>query len=173
MRSLLVTAVFFATAVHAADFRGLDFGTSCDSIRASEEAQNSVPIPWSDTEPEGFRAFKGRAFDREVTILYVCLHGQLRIGNYFFPFESMEAAVDTYRATYDALVAIYGVPFLDTTPWQPGSESMDPRFLASDPSGYRTSWRTLRAYVSINLLPFAVSQGEPWRVTIIMSASKT
>jgi hypothetical protein len=172
MRNLFVAAIIIAAPVQAADFGVLDFGSPCDSIRALEEARNSESIPWTRSEDEGFHAFRGRAFGRNVSIVYVCVNGLLCIGNYFFPEESLEAAIESYHKLYDDFVALYGAPILDNSPWQPGAASMDQRFIASDPRRYMISWQTSRVHASMHLFRPATSEGELWRVSVIMSAAE-
>ena len=60
-------------------------------------------------------------------------------GNYFFPEESLEAAVESYHKLYNDFIVLYGAPILDNSPWQVGAASMDPRLIASDPRRYMIS----------------------------------
>ena len=170
MRSLLLAAIVLTAPAQAADFGVLDFGSPCDSIRALEEARNSVPIPWARSEDEGFHAFRGRAFERDASIIYACVKGHLCTGNYFFPEESLEAAVESYHKFYNDFVVLYGAPILDNSPWQLGAASMDPRLIAADPRRYMISWQTSRVHASMRLFPPTISDGALWQVSVIMSA---
>ena len=171
MRNLILAAFVLTAPAPAADFGALDFGSPCDSIRALEEARHSVPIPWTRSEEEGFHAFRGRAFERDVSIVYVCVDGNLCTGNYFFPEESLEAAVESYHKLYNDFVVLYGPPNLDNSPWQLDAASIDPRLIASDPRRYMISWQTSRVHASMHLLPPTTSSDALWRVSVIMSAA--
>jgi len=129
-----------------------------------------VPIPWARSEDEGFHAFRGRAFERDASIIYACVKGHLCTGNYFFPEESLEAAVESYHKFYNDFVVLYGAPILDNSPWQLGAASMDPRLIAADPRRYMISWQTSRVHASMRLFPPTISDGALWQVSVIMSA---
>jgi len=83
MRWLLIATLLLATQLQAADFRTSDFGDSCPLIPNREAALGNEPIKWHGDDPN-IRAFKAREFGRDVSVVYVCLKGVLRLGNYFF-----------------------------------------------------------------------------------------
>ena len=93
--------------------------------------------------------FKGREYNRDLTILYDCSPGSLLAGNYFFPSEPADAAARSYRSVYDILISVYGAPALDTTPWQVGGSIPDKRIVASDPRKYMTVW--WKGHLSLHL----------------------
>jgi hypothetical protein len=168
-----VTVALLASPADAADFRVLDFGSPCDSIRELEGAQGSIPIPWTHSEAEGWYGFRGRAFGREVSILYLCVNGHLCTGNYLFPFEEPDQAVESYRGVYEDLVSRYGKPFVDNTPWQHGVPEKDQRFIASDPRRYMTSWRTSGVRTTLSLMPNSDSSGPALQVFVVVSRIRT
>jgi hypothetical protein len=170
MRIAMVTAILLVSPVHAADFRALDFGTPCDSIGALEKAQNSVPIPWTHSEEEGWHAFRGRAFDREVSILYLCVNGHLCTGNYYFPLESFDGALKSLRFAYDSLNSTHGAPFLDNTPWQ---KDADPRFVSPDPQRYMVTWQSSRVRTTIAVMPGPDNSDSTWHVFVVVAQNKS
>jgi hypothetical protein len=102
-------------------------------------------------------------------ITYFCLKGTLFSGNYYFPVEQLDAAVNSYRAAYDLLVSMYGAPLVDNSPWQVGTSSKDPRAIASDPREYMTAWKTPRSNATISLMPNFPSESLGRRVFIVVS----
>jgi hypothetical protein len=169
-RIAIVTSVLLASPAHAADFRGSDLGSPCDSIKANEEAQNSTLIPWTPSEKEGFFAFKGRAFDREVTVLYLCYKGILRTGNYYFPLEPFDDALSSFKSVYESLTLTHGVPVLDNTPWQ---KDADPRWVSSDPHRYYVTWHTPRVRTTIAVMPGHDNLDSTWHVFVIFSQNES
>ena len=169
MRTAIVIATLLVSPAHAAEFRVLDFGSPCDSIRALEEAQASVAIPWNHSIAEGFHAFRGRAFDREVSIVYLCVNGHLCTGNYFFPNESFDDALKSLRSVYDALTVTHGDSFFDTTPWQ---KDPDPRAVSPDPKRYMVTWKKAGVRTAISIMPDGESPGSTWRVLVVVSRDK-
>ena len=149
MSGCLIAMILISAPANAADFRGLDFGAPCDTAPAHEQARGSVAIPWKTIPGADVYAFTGREYNRDLVITYFCPHGALFSGNYFLPIEQPEKALSSYRDVYDLLVAVYGAPFDDTTPWQVGGSTKDPGFISSDPRKYTTSWMTPFLYVGM------------------------
>lgn len=148
MRWLGLALSLLATPVAAADFRVLDFGGSCEAAPKLEKALGSAQIP-SQSGPNQ-QTFKGSVFDREATIMYMCQEGRLVLGNYLFPKQTFEAALESLHHIYDGFTSIYGVPFVDSSPWQYGSASSDPLHLVSpDPVMYMAAWRDARVHLSL------------------------
>jgi hypothetical protein len=166
MRNVLVACAFLASSVGAADFRVVNFGDSCDSVRALEKALGSREASWPGLSPD-VPAFTGRAFDREVTISYFCVRGKFAVGNYFFPVQSLDDAVESLHEAYDSLNSTYGAPYTDATPWH-GANS---RFItvAPEPSKYTAYWRGERANTIISLRPGGDPSGTKWKVAIAIS----
>lgn len=172
MSGYLVAAIIVSSPAPAEDFRTLNFGAACDSVQAREQARGSVAISSGKIPGADNYAFRGRDFDRDLTLTYFCPKGILFSGNYFFPVEQLEAAATSYRNAYDLLVSLYGAPYIDTTPWQVGGDTKDERAVASNPRKYMTSWRTPRLHVTVSIMPSDES-GEPgWRVFVVLSRSK-
>jgi len=116
-----VALVLLSAPVGAADFRTLDIGDSCASVQAREKARGSIAIPWKQLSGADTYAFRGHDHGRDLTLTYFCPKGALFSGNYYFPVEQLEVAVNTYHAAYDVMVASYGTPFTDNSPWQVGA----------------------------------------------------
>jgi hypothetical protein len=145
MRWLSILSLLIAPLADAADFRVLDFGSSCATVNELEASLGSVQILWSKVSPD-LHTFSGSAFDRQVSIVYLCPRGNFEVGNYFFASQSPDDAVKTYRRLHDALVVEYGVPYIDNSPWQTNADTVDPRSIASDPSKYIVAWRDERTH---------------------------
>jgi hypothetical protein len=164
MRKCLLTLVILALPVSAADFRVVDFGASCDSIRDLEKATGSREASWPGLSPD-VPGFIGQLFDREVTITYFCYHGKFTVGNYFFAWQSPDDAVQTFHYAYDKLVLENGAPYTDLTPWRVSASrsiSIQPNILK-----YRADWLNERVHTTILLR--ASDDGSPakWQVTIL------
>ena len=160
LRCLPVVAPVIAWPAVAADFRALDVGSRCDAIRSFEESQGSVPIPWHTVPGEELEAFRGRAFERDVSIVYLCIEGRLVAGHYLFPSEDFERVVKSFAEIHAALAAAYGEPFLDTSPRTPHA----------DATKYVAAWRTPRVRVSLSLVPQR-KQSSNWQVFVMTSAN--
>lgn len=171
MRWLLVLTLLLAAQLQAADFRTTDFGDSCALIANREAALGNEPIKWGE-DNANVRAFKAHEFGRDVPVVYVCLKGVLRLGNYFFPQQEKDAALETLRATYDGLISTYGVPFLDSTPWQYGEGTIHPWVVASEPQGYRASWKTPTISFYTALMLRGDQAGPNWGVIVVFSKNE-
>jgi hypothetical protein len=163
MRNLLMACALLASSVSAADFRVLNFGDSCDSIRVLEQALGSRETSWPGLSPD-VPAFTGRAFDREVTISYFCARGKFAVGNYFLETQSLDDAVQSLHEVYDSLTSTNGAPYTDTTPWHGASSGFIS--VAPDPSKYTAYWRGERANTVILLRPVGDTPGRKWKVTV-------
>jgi len=74
--AIAVISALLATSAFASDFRVLDFGSPCAEAVELEEALGAEPIP-SQSGPNQ-QTFRGRVFDHEATILYLCPDGGSR-----------------------------------------------------------------------------------------------
>ena len=174
MRYAWIVATVLAWPVSAADFRAVDFGSSCAAVRELEEARGSVQIPWKKVEGGELIAFTGQAFERNVSIVYHCIGDQLRTGSYFLPFEDFNGVVKSYGEVHERLVVMHGQPFLDTSPWSNALDpGQDPRAVLSDPVRYMTIWKTPRVRVSLSLMPREKSSENDWQVFVMASANRT
>jgi hypothetical protein len=161
LRHLLIAASVLAGPASAADFRALDFGSPCGAVRSYEASQGSTPIPW-DAMPGGeLVAFKGRAFERDASIVYLCIQGRLVAGHYLFPSEDYERVVKSFGEIRAGLAAAYGDPFLDTTP----------RTVDADATKYVAAWRTPRVRVSLSLVPQRKQPPMNWQVFVMTSGN--
>jgi len=127
----------------------------------------SRELPWQGAEGlEGY-SFEGTAFDRVVSVNYFCKEGRLDSGHYLFPFEDLDAAVESYHRLHQDLVKIYGAPFVDNTPWPMSSTPKDPRSIQSDPRNYLTSWRTGNLWISASVMKGAAPDDAKWRAIVL------
>ena len=173
LRYAWIIATVIAWPVSAADFRSVDFGSSCAPVRELEEAQGSVQIPWKKVEDGELIAFKGRAFERDVSIVYHCIGGQLVAGSHFFLFEGFSGVVSSYGEVHEKLVGLHGRPFLDTSPrYHPDDLNHDQRAALSDPVRYMTIWITPRVRISLTLMPRVGSSEDEWQVFVMASANR-
>lgn len=167
MRWLFVVAIVLPLHLEAADFRLSDFGDSCALLSEREAALGGAPVPWKGDGPNK-QGYKGSWLGRDVHILYLCKSGKLVIGNYLLPWQPREPAVETLHAVYDHLVATYGVPWLDSSPWQYGQTIVDPR--ATVEPGYMTTWKTTRVNVTVGLVPEKDEAGPNWQVLVVFQS---
>ena len=170
MRMLAFTMALFTFSASAADFRALDIGQACAAAPEWELTHGSTLIPWNAGPGAEVYAFDVRQFDRRVLATYFCLKGELFTGNYSFPIEPLEEAVESYRDTYGKLMAIYGLPFVDSSPWNPNGE---PRAVSPDPRKYMTNWRTERISVTISIMPNRPTESAGWRVFIVIGKPRS
>jgi len=105
--------------------------------------------------------------------MYLCQEGNFIIGNYFFPAPTFEAALEILHHVYDGLTPIYGVPYVDNSPWQYGSPNSDPRAVAADPHMYQAAWRDDRVHLNIAVVPARKDKtGADWTVLVVFSRPK-
>src|SRR5262245_16645566 len=95
MRSafLIVASLAFliSSAVIAADFRVLDFGTPCSDVVSLEAARGGMP--YEGKLPSGYQfAFRAREMDRDAVAVYSCKDGKFFRGAYIFDVQDGEAA---------------------------------------------------------------------------------
>ncbi len=170
MRKILMVIALLAGPASATDFRALDVGDPCDSVRDSEIAVGSTPITWSGMSPYVY-AFTGQEFGRKVEISYFCPNGTFFTGNYFVPERNLEDAVRSYRQVYTNLFAKLGNPSLDNTPWQKGADNIkEPT--PSDQTKYHVSWLGQRMFTVLSLLRSGDSTSAAWKVAIVIGPSK-
>jgi hypothetical protein len=162
----IIALGFFCAPLSAADFRTLDFGSACAAVQELEAAIGSRPMPGASNP--NVQAFKGRAFDRDASIVYVCKDGKLAAGNYFFPGQHFDSALRNLHDVYDTLSGKYGAPFINHSPWQVGP-SKDTTLIASDPSTYSVTWRSERIDTTISLVSNGDALGADWEVMVVQS----
>lgn len=172
MLGFFVAMIVISAPAGAAEFRTLDLGAPCDAVPAREQARGSVAIPWKQIPGADVYAFTGREYERDLVIMYFCPQGNLFSGNYFFPIEQPEKTVTSYRDVYDLLVSVYGAPFVDSTPWQVGGSTKDPRVISPDPQKYMTMWRTPLLNVNMAIGLNRESEGPGSRVFVVISRRK-
>lgn len=119
----------------------------------------------------GTYAFGGQAFAQGLTVRYLCAKRgwPLFVGNYLFPIEPLEKALTTYHDVYDRLISIYGAPYFDTTQWQVGARTKDPRNIDPDPRRYGAYWKTPRLLVNLVIMRSYKSRVRGWRAFVVIS----
>jgi len=167
-RWAILAIVFATTQASSADFRVADFGSPCALVPERELSLGLETITPDPPRPCQ-RIFKGQAFDREVAITYVCEEGKFVSGAYTFHNESFDDALKSLHAVYDNLSRTYGVPYVDSSPWQQGPE---PHFPQADPGKYLIAWRDERVMTSIVMVADESPGSEKWRVFVHVTPSK-
>ena len=165
MHKTAFALTMFAISASAADFRALDIGQSCASAAKWEAAQGSTSMPGKAGPGADIYTFEGREFDRDVYLSYFCTHGTLFTGNYSFPIESLDQAVDSYREIRERLLSVYGDASSDASPW---SGEGDVRSTGIDSPKYMTVWRTRRASTTLSLMRNQPSEKPGWRVFLVV-----
>ena len=98
MRWLCLAASLITTSGFAKDFRALDFGVTCDAAPRYEESLGSEQLP--DSSGLNLLKFKSNFFDREVTIVYLCIRGSFISGDYLFPEQTYEKVLSSFYEIY-------------------------------------------------------------------------
>jgi hypothetical protein len=164
---LLLLAIL-AAPVGASDVRTLDIGDVCAGVEVKEAALGSKEISWHQTPRKLAHAFQVHEFNRDVVLAYFCKDGRLFTGNYYLPFEGLDDSAKSFREVHDHLLAMYGAPFLDSSPWHI-RDSTQPAIIASGPSQYMTEWRASRILAHLMIARNRKDDGElGWQVTLIV-----
>jgi hypothetical protein len=168
MHKLALLLTVFAASATAADFRALNVGESCATAREWEIAQGSTALKTSTGGGADIYGFQGQAFGRGVYLSYFCRNGLLFTGNYSFPIESLDQAVESYREIHDQMLSIYGEAFLDQSPW---NGNIDAQATSLESPKYLTSWTAPRTHTSLTLMRSQPSEITGWRVFIVIGPS--
>jgi hypothetical protein len=166
--AIAVISALLATSAFASDFRVLDFGSPCAEAVELEEALGAEPIP-SQSGPNQ-QTFRGRVFDHEATILYLCPDGGFALGHYAFVLQTFDKAFATFHDIYEVLNGMYGAPYIDNSRWQYDAASQDSRRVAPDPAKYMVGWRDQRVSLSMHMAP--TGTGTEWRVEVVFGRRK-
>jgi hypothetical protein len=126
-------------------------------VREDELARGSIETPWQPLKGTDVHAFRGRDFGRDLMFNYLCVDGRLQHGNFYFPIESLDAAIATYLSVRDNLVLLHGSPFYDI------AQKISP----SDPVRYMTSWNMHQVSVLMSLMPNFQTEESGWRVWVV------
>jgi len=161
---IVVLLLAVSTPTVGADFRLLEFGASCTAIDTKEAGLGSTKTDWPKLDAAEMHAFKGMAFQAQVTIGYFCSNDLFLAGNYFFPKGDVDEALANYEAVHKELVSTYGAPFLDNSRWM---APMDSRRLQGDPRKYSTTWKTPRAWVHLSILPLRDEARTKWQLAVM------
>jgi hypothetical protein len=154
MRTLIVAALVLAPPAIGADFRGTELGTTCAAVEEREKALGSQQVPVSATgSGSSAYRFKGRAFDRDVWITYLCKDGSLALGDYHFPEGKYDDAVVDYLAAYNFFLSLYGAPFItDARHDAHLTPDAVPAVGAAKRDEYNASWRAPDIYIALTLM---------------------
>jgi hypothetical protein len=167
MRCLILAALLISVPAIAKDFRALNFGDSCTAALLSEEALGSDPIPGQSGLNQ--QTFKGNVFDREVIIVYLCKDGSFTLGNYLFSEGTLDKALSSLHEIYDRLNNMYGVPWVDCSPWQYGADPRDSRAIASDSTKYMVVWQDQQVFLDAHIASRSGGTRPDWRVIVRFS----
>lgn len=169
MYRFTVLILTLAVSSRAADFRALNIGESCATVREWEIAKGSTLTQ----SPEGssksyWLGFRGNAFGRDVYLSYLCRDGLLFTGNYMFPVESLDKAVESYRQIHDDMLSIYGDTSMDESPW---NGNIGPMSTSLESPKYTTSWISAQTLISLSLMRNQPSEEAGWQVFIVVGPS--
>jgi len=150
-----------------ADFRGSELGGPCSSISEREQVLGSKET--GDLSRLDYHRFRGRVFDRDVVITYLCNDGSLTLGDYHFSLHLFDDAVSDFDAAYTWLSATYGVPFVEYPSNQRDwGDKQFPR-AGDEPKGYNASWRGQEFHASISLVAVGDRAGPNWHVFVVVT----
>ena len=169
MRTLAVSLLLLASPAFSADFRGTAFGSSCESVDAREKSLGSEHAAWNKSGPD-FHTYKGRVFDRDAYILYLCKGGVLSIGDYHFPKRKYEDAVADFLAAYGHFSSAYGSPFTEDSEGQKDMYvPLFPSAGSTERKEYHASWKADGLYIHVDLLLDGDRAGPNWLAMVVMS----
>jgi hypothetical protein len=129
----------------------------------------SEQIPVDAINGTAYR-FKGRAFDRDVWITYLCKDGALRLGDYRFPEGKYDEGVIDYLAAYNTLVSVYGPPFMAYA--QHGemtAELVVPVTGAATRDEYHASWKVQGLSVHVDLKAHGDYADGNWHAGVVVT----
>ena len=111
-RLTIIAALLIGGQVIAADFRVLDFKSSCDDVTTLEMARGSTAF--QGRLPSGFQfAFHAREMDRDAVVGYACRDGRFFRGAYIFPVKDEVESTAVYTALKKRVSAELGAPSYD------------------------------------------------------------
>jgi hypothetical protein len=167
---MFVYLTVFPFAAGAADFRALDVGQSCGTVRDWELARGSTQIPSHADSGLEIYAFTTEDFGRHVVVTYACVNGALRDGSWRFPDESWQQAVERYRGLYGSLESTYGRAAVVGHPWD---DTNDQKFIADNWFKLTSMWVLPKgnATVTLNIQPTPPFKPElpKWSIDITVS----
>jgi hypothetical protein len=154
-----------AMSATAADFRALDIGQSCATAREWEVVRGSTPMQGAAGPGADIYGFEAQEFGRDVYLSYFCIHGTLFTGNYSFPIESLDKALESFHEIHDQMLFAYGDTSSDNSPWN-GDGEMQSTTIESPK--YMTHWQTTRVSTTLSLMRNKPSESPGWRVFIVI-----
>ena len=102
-----------SSLVFAQDFRGLNFGDSCEIVPGNERNFGSTQLGEYRLE---YQEYEGIYLDRLVKIFYDCgNNGVLNRGTYIFEFSNLNEAISFFELAKPQLVMKYGEPEVDAS----------------------------------------------------------
>jgi hypothetical protein len=162
-----VLGCLICSIASAADFRALDFGSTCETLAEREAALGSKP--YEAKLPSGYQfAFRTREMDREAVIGYSCRDGQFFRGAYIFDAENGEDATRLYTALKRRVTGELGAPYYDFA-------SAEHRRKMTEVGATLTRADTQVAFWKTNVSEAHASVAEPskdrgWRVSLSYTA---
>ena len=147
MAALVAVSVFTVGAAAEKDFRVANFGDDCSLLAKREEALGSKGVPSPLAIPG--EMFQGREFGLPVDVFYECgfKRGKVGGGIYFFHPKPKGRAMEDFLVVYQAMIAKYGRPTRDDTPWKFGERVNDPLAIEGTSDGFRADWQRDRTHV--------------------------
>jgi hypothetical protein len=111
-RAVLIGAMFTASSAMAADFRVLDFASSCQQVASLEAARGSTPF--EGKLPSGYQlAFRTREMDRDAVVVYSCRDDRFFRGAYLFDAKDEADATRLYTTLKRRVTGELGAPYYD------------------------------------------------------------
>jgi len=169
MRSFLVAGLVLAPPAICADFRGTEFGSTCAAIEAREKALGSEQIRANLSKGQAYQ-FNGRAFDRDVLIIYLCKNGILALGHLQFPYGTYDEAVDNYLTTYNLFLSVYGAPFITYAKHGATMTTTDfvvPEVGAATRDEYHAAWRAQGLSIRVDLMARRDRAEDTWFAAVV------
>jgi hypothetical protein len=144
----------------AAEFRGVELGSSCADINQVEDELGSSPIPVRSRGGGEYR-FSGQAYGHPIEIVYLCENDTLAIGSYLFRSAQFDSAAEYFRAAYGDLSAKLGATRFEYPGYPDAADSQFPHPGMQSPTSYTASWEgpDFSAHLSLTRGPNA-----PWQV---------
>lgn len=140
IRALFISLAMLTSPLIAADFRGSELGGPCSSISDHELSLGSREL--GNPSLENQHRFFGRAFDRDVTIIYLCKDGILKVVDLRPAPQSTDdpSPSSNFDVLYLGLTSIYGAPAFEVSNPSVSVNTGHPR-AGDSPREYEAFWK--------------------------------